>query len=87
LELDAYAKLCFRGETRPLAHKQVHLRSEARENILTGAPAIADAVRRSARPQSNAISVASVLLLTEARLTNVPEKKAERASAFDQMAE
>jgi chaperonin GroEL len=35
----------------------------------------------------NAVSVASVLLLTEATLTEVPEKKAERAAALDQMAE
>jgi chaperonin GroEL len=35
----------------------------------------------------NAVSVASVLLLTEATLTEVPEKRAERASAIDQMAE
>jgi chaperonin GroEL len=35
----------------------------------------------------NAVSVASVLLLTEATLTEVPEKKAERAAAMDQMME
>ena len=35
----------------------------------------------------NAVSVASVLLLTEATLTEVPEKKAERATALDQMQE
>jgi chaperonin GroEL len=35
----------------------------------------------------NAVSVASVLLLTEATLTEVPEKKAERATAMDQMPE
>jgi len=31
------------------------------------------------------VSVASVLLLTEATLTEVPEKKAEAAAALDQM--
>ena len=35
----------------------------------------------------NAVSVASVLLLTEATLTEVPEKKAERVATLDQMAE
>lgn len=35
----------------------------------------------------NAVSVASVLLLTEATLTEVPEKKGERATAMDQMPE
>jgi chaperonin GroEL len=35
----------------------------------------------------NAVSVASVLLLTEATLTEVPEKKSERAAGFDQMPE
>ena len=35
----------------------------------------------------NAVSVASVLLLTEATLTEVPEKKAERAAGLDQMPE
>jgi chaperonin GroEL len=35
----------------------------------------------------NAVSVASVLLLTEATLTEIPEKKGERAVGFDQMAE
>ena len=35
----------------------------------------------------NAVSVASVLLLTEATLTEVPEKKTERAAALDQMPE
>lgn len=34
----------------------------------------------------NAVSVASVLLLTEATLTEVPEKKADRAGAMDEMA-
>lgn len=34
----------------------------------------------------NAVSVASVLLLTEATLTEVPEKKADRAAAMDEMA-
>jgi chaperonin GroEL len=33
----------------------------------------------------NAVSVASVLLLTEATLTEVPDKEAERAAALDQM--
>lgn len=33
----------------------------------------------------NAVSVSSVLLLTEATLTEVPEKKADRASALEQM--
>ncbi|HKY26757.1 MAG TPA: chaperonin GroEL [Pyrinomonadaceae bacterium] len=35
----------------------------------------------------NAVSVASVLLLTEATLTEVPEKKLERPAAMDAMAE
>ncbi|HKZ76688.1 MAG TPA: chaperonin GroEL [Pyrinomonadaceae bacterium] len=35
----------------------------------------------------NAVSVASVLLLTEATLTEVPEKKAERAAGLEQMAD
>lgn len=35
----------------------------------------------------NAVSVASVLLLTEATLTEVPEKKAERAAGLNQMPE
>jgi chaperonin GroEL len=35
----------------------------------------------------NAVSVASVLLLTEATLTEVPEKKTERAAALNQMSE
>jgi chaperonin GroEL len=35
----------------------------------------------------NAVSVASVLLLTEATLTEVPEKKGERAAGIEQMAE
>ena len=33
----------------------------------------------------NAVSVASVLLLTEATLTEVPDKKTEAAAAMDQM--
>jgi chaperonin GroEL len=39
------------------------------------------------RGLENAVSVASVLLLTEATLTEVPDKKAERAAALDQMPE
>jgi len=35
----------------------------------------------------NAVSVSSVLLLTEATLTEVPDKKAERAASVDQMPE
>ncbi len=35
----------------------------------------------------NAVSVASVLLLTEATLTEVPEKKSERAAEFNQIPE
>jgi chaperonin GroEL len=35
----------------------------------------------------NAVSVASVLLLTEATLTEVPDKREERAAALDQMPE
>lgn len=33
----------------------------------------------------NAVSVSSVLLLTEATLTEVPEKKTDRATALEQM--
>ena len=32
----------------------------------------------------NAVSVASILLLTEATLTEIPEQKAEHAGSFDQ---
>lgn len=35
----------------------------------------------------NAVSVASVLLLTEATLTEIPEKKIERGAGFDEMPE
>ena len=35
---------------QPLPHKQLFFRSEARENILRGATALADAVRVNARP-------------------------------------
>ena len=51
-----------------MAHKQVLFRSEAREKILRGASALADAVRVP-------VSVARVLLLTEATLTELPEPK------------
>ena len=49
-----------------MSHKQVLFRAEAREKVLRGASALADAV-----------SVAGVLLLTEATLTEIPESKAE----------
>jgi chaperonin GroEL len=136
-----------------MGHKQVLFRSTAREKILRGATALADAVRVTLGPKSksvliekkwgkpivcndsvttdggvvvdrmrsgsgnygfdaarceyvdlleagiidptkvvrialeNAVSVASVLLLTEATLTEVPDKKAERAASLDQMPE
>jgi chaperonin GroEL len=49
-----------------VAHKQVLFRSAVREKILRGA-------------LDNAVSVASVLLLTEATMTEIPEKKEQRA--------
>jgi chaperonin GroEL (HSP60 family) len=71
-----------------MAHKQVHFCSEAREKILRGATALADAVRTTLGPKSiskvvrvaleNVVSVASVLLLTEATLAEVPETKERR---------
>jgi chaperonin GroEL (HSP60 family) len=103
-----------------MAHKQVLFRSGARERILRGVAALADAVHVTLKPRSkcvllekrfgapvvcndgvtiareagiidptkvvrvaleNAVAVASLLLLTEATLTEVPEKKEERAGA------
>ena len=66
-----------------MPHKQLFFRSEARENILRGATALADAVRVNARPQvevcddraevgSPIASAAGVLLLSEATLTEAP---------------
>jgi hypothetical protein len=66
-----------------MSHKHVLFRSAARLRALPCAGP------RTPVPLAleNAVSVASVLLLTEATLTEVPEKKAERAAALDQMAE
>ena len=81
-----------------MAHKQLPFHSAAREKILRGASARADAVRVTLGPKSksvllqkkwgtplvcnggvsiapeNAVSVASVLLLTEAAMTEQPEE-------------
>ena len=40
-----------------MAHKQVHFRSEAREKILKGAAAIADAVRVTLGPKSKSVLI------------------------------
>ena len=56
-----------------MAHKQVLFRSEAREKILRGG--IIDPTKVVRVALENAVSVASVLLLTEATLTELPEPK------------
>lgn len=40
-----------------MAHKEVHFRSEAREKILKGAAAIADAVRVTLGPKSKSVLI------------------------------
>lgn len=57
-----------------MASKRLLFRSAAREKILSGATAPADAARIALE---NAVSVASVLLLAEATLTEKPEEKKE----------
>jgi chaperonin GroEL len=87
-----------------MSKKQLLFRSAAREKILRGATALADAVKVTLGPKSksvligkkwgskvvrialeNAVSVASVLLLTEVTLTDAPEPetKAEAPHAFE----
>ena len=54
--------------------KRIQFRSQAREKILRGAAQLADAV-----------SVASVLLLTEATMTEIPEKEKPAAGSMPEM--
>jgi hypothetical protein len=60
----------FSVEESQMAHKQVLFRSEAREKLLRGLTALADAVRIALE---NAVSAASLLRLAEATLTELPE--------------
>ncbi len=78
-----------------MAHKQILFRSAAREKVLRGATQLADAGRKEyvdlveagiidptkviRVALENAVSVASVLLLTEATMTEIPEPKKEQA--------
>ena len=61
-----------------MAHKQLLFRAEAREKVLRGASALADAVRVTLGPKSK-----SVLLLTEATLTEVPEEKSKTTPGLE----
>ena len=74
-----------------MAHKQVLFHSAAREKVLRGASLLADAVEAGIvdpvkvvrTALENAVSVASVLLLTEATMTEIPEPKRERMAEPD----
>lgn len=57
-------------ENKIIAHKQMLFRSEARETILRGGGLT---LLRTIDALENAVSVTSVLLLTEATLTEIPE--------------
>jgi hypothetical protein len=57
-----------------MASKRLLFRSAAREKILSSATSLADAV-----------CVASVLLLAEATLTEIPEEKKEKSAGHEGM--
>jgi len=56
-----------------MPHKPLTFRNEARSKNLRGAGQIADALE-------NAVSVAGVLLLTDATMTDLPEPKHAQAA-------
>jgi len=64
-----------------MTYKQVLFQSAAREKVVRGATQLANAVRITLGPKSNAVSVASILLLTEATMTEIEEPKAAAAAA------
>lgn len=62
-----------------MSHKRLLFRSEAREKVLR------DPTKVVRLALENAVSVAGVLLLTEATMTEVPDAKPETASATADM--
>ena len=74
-----------------MAHKQVLFHSAAREKVLRGASLLADAVEAGIvdpvkvvrTALENGVSDPSVLLLTEATMTEIPEPKRERMAEPD----
>lgn len=70
-----------------MAHRKILFRSAACEKMLRGTTQLADAIRVMLGPRSKAVLierkwgtpiVASILLLTKATMTEIPEKQREK---------